>query len=352
MVTIQDVARAAGVSPMTVSNVMNERGRVGPTTRAKVLDTIDALGYRVNVAARNLRQGRTGTIGLALPELDRAYSSQLAARIVRAGMREGLRVVVEETGARKENELDAIALSRLRLYDGLILSAVDIETADLEHMSASGPVVLLGEKVSATRVDHVGVPNVDGARAMLEHLRATGRRRIAVLGASVGFREKPDAYALEAGALRIRGARQALQAAGSDVDPDLVIEVPEWSIRAGWEATTEFLQRGQGFDAIFALMDSLAFGALRALADAGLSVPHDVAVAGFDDVEEARFSIPSLTTVAPDHRQIAETAVRFLVERMTVGDDAGPPRDVTSDFHIAVRESTSAGPRDGEPRAQ
>jgi DNA-binding LacI/PurR family transcriptional regulator len=352
VVTIQDVARAAGVSPMTVSNVMNERGRVGPETRAKVLDAIDALGYRVNVAARNLRQGRTGTIGLALPELDRAYSAQLAARVVRAGMRQGLRVVVEETGARKENELDAIALSRLRLYDGLILSAVDIDTADLEQMSTSGPVVLLGEQVSGSRVDHVGVPNVEGARAMLEHLDATGRRRIAVLGAGVGFRQRPDAYALEAGALRIRGARQALQSAGSDLDPDLVIEVPEWSTRAGWEATTEFLRRGHSVDAIYALTDSLAFGALRALADAGLSVPHDVAVAGFDDVEEARFSIPSLTTVSPDHRQIAETAVRFVIERMRRGDDAGPPRDVTSDFHLAVRESTSAGLPHGEPGAR
>jgi len=352
VVTIQDVARAAGVSPMTVSNVMNERGRVGPTTRAKVLDTIDALGYRVNVAARNLRQGRTETIGLAVPELDRAYSAQLAARIVRAGMRQGLRVVVEETGPRKENELDAIALSRVRLYDGLILSAVDIEPADLEQMSASGPVVLLGEQVSATRVDHVGVPNLEGARAMMQHLGATGRRRIAILGAGVGFRKNPDAYALEAGALRVRGAREALQSAGSDLDPDLVIEVSEWSTRAGWEATTEFLRRGQSLDAIFALTDSLAFGGLRALADAGLSVPHDVAVAGFDDVDEARFSIPSLTTVAPDHRQIAETAVRFMVERMRLGDDAGPPRDVMSDFHLAVRESTSAGPPAGAAGAR
>ena len=352
MVTIHDVARAAGVSPMTVSNVMNDRGRVSASTRAKVLDTIDALGYRVNVAARNLRQGRTGTIGLALPELDRPYSSQLAARVVRAGMRQGLRVVVEETGARRQSELDAIALSRLRMYDGVILSAVDIEPADLEQMSVGGPVVLLGEQVSTSRVDHVGVANIEGARAMVEHLRATGSRQIAVLGAVVGFRERPDAYALEAGARRVRGARQAMVSAGVDLDLDLVIETPEWSTQAGWEATTEFLRQGHSVDAVFALTDSLAFGALRALADAGRSVPRDVAVAGFDDVDEARFSVPRLTTVAPDHRQIADTAVQFLLERMTLGDEAGPPRDVTSDFHIAVRESTSAGAagQDGEPR--
>ena len=139
------------------------------------------------------------------------------------------------------------------------------------------------------------------------------------------------------------------EAARLQLPPAQVIEVSEWSTRAGWEATTEFLRRGQGLDAIFALTDSLAFGALRALADAGLPVPQEVAVAGFDDVDEARFSIPSLTTVAPDHRQIAETAVRFMVERMRLGDDAGPPRDVKSDFHLAVRESTSARPPDDAP---
>ena len=345
MVTIHDVARVAGVSPMTVSNVLNERGRVGPTTRARVLDTIDVLGYQVNVAARNLRQGRTGTIGLALPELDSAYSSQLAARVVRAGMRHGLRVVVEETGARKETELKAIAMSRLRMYDGLILSAVDISPADLEQMSASGPVVLLGEQVSATSVDHVGVANFEGASAMVEHLLATGRRRIAVLGAGSGFRRSPGAYALKAGSRRVSGARHALRSTGSDLDLDLVIETSEWSTRAGWEATTGFLGAGHRPDAILALTDSLAFGALRALADAGHSVPGDVAVAGFDDVIEAHFSIPRLTTVAPDHHQLAETAVRFLVERMSLGEQAGPPRDVTTDFQLMVRESTTAGPR-------
>lgn len=342
MVTIQDVARAAGVSPMTVSNVLNERGQVRPTTRAKVLDAIDSLGYRVNIAARNLRSGRTGTIGLAIPDFDRAYMGELAARIVRAAQRHGLRVVVEETGARREDELDALALSRVRLYDGLILSATGLGAAELEQLRVSGPVVLLGERVAASPIDHVGVPNVAGARAVVSHLLSTGRRRIAIVGAQPGYHTAAQEDEIDASALRIRGYRDELAAAGLEVDLDLVVEATEWSMGGGWEATTGLITSGTPFDAIFGLTDSLAIGALRALADAGIAVPQSVAVVGFDNIADARFSVPSLTTVAPDHAQIAETAVSFLVERIEKGDDAGRGRNVTSDFRLAVRESTGA----------
>lgn len=302
--------------------------------------TIDALGYRVNVAARNLRAGRTGTIGLAVPDLDRAYTGELAARIVRAGRQRGLRVVVEETGARKENELDAIALSRVRMYDGMIMSAVGIGGADLEQMGATGPVVLLGERFSVSPVDHVGVPNVAGTRALVEHLLATGRRRIAVVGAPPGYHRDPDRQELDAALLRIRGYREALAAAGIEADPALVVEAAEWSMAGGADATRRLLRHGPACDAILGLTDSLAIGALRALADAGLPVPERIAVAGFDDVAESQFVVPRLTTVAPDHEQIAQTALRFLEERIAQGNGPGPGRDVTSDFRVMVREST------------
>lgn len=340
MVTIQDVAQAAGVSPMTVSNVLNERTMVRPETRAKVVDAIDRLGYRVNVAARNLRAGRTGTIGLALPDLDRPYNGQLAALIIHEGQRHGLRVVVEETGARRQDELDAIALSRVRLYDGLILSAVGLDSTDLAQMAASGPVVLLGERVSDSPADHVGVPNVAGAAAMTAHLLAT-RRRIAILGAPLGFHEYPDLNVVDAARLRIRGYRDELGACGEEYDPDLIVETDEWSTPAGWAATTQLLARHLHIDAIFGLSDSLALGALRALADAGIRVPQDVAVAGFDGLAEAQFSVPSLTTVAVDHSQIAELALRFLMERLDNDGEALPGRNVICDFNIAIRESTT-----------
>ena len=257
MVTIQDVARRAGVSPMTVSNVLNERGQVRGTTREKVLTAIDELGYRVNIAARNLKAGRTGTVGLAIPELDRAYSGELAARIVRAGQRLGYRVVVEETGARKEDELDAIALSRVRLYDGLILSAVGLGASELNHLRAGGPVVLLGERVSDSPVDHVGMPNAAGARAVTEHLLGLGRRRIAVVGAPPGFHDNPDEDEISAALLRIRGFREGLSRAGVDFDADLVASTDEWSMAGGWRATNGLLAQGRRFDAVIGLTEEL-----------------------------------------------------------------------------------------------
>ncbi|MEO6114982.1 MAG: LacI family DNA-binding transcriptional regulator [Pseudolysinimonas sp.] len=129
-VTIQEVARAAGVSPMTVSHVLNAHPHVKDTTREKVLRTIDELGYQVNVAARNLRTGRTGTIGLAVPEVDRPYFGQLATEIIAAARKRDMRVVIEQTGRSRENELDALSLSRKRMYDGLILSTVGLGPAD------------------------------------------------------------------------------------------------------------------------------------------------------------------------------------------------------------------------------
>jgi len=351
MVTIQDVARAAGVSPMTVSNVLNERSSVRPATRERVMDAISELDYRVNVAARNLRAGRTGTIGLAVPDLDRAYTGQLASRIVHAGQRHGLRVVVEETGARKQSEMDAIALSRLRMYDGLIISAVGLGVADLEQMRPTGPIVLLGERISGSRVDHVGMPNVEGARAVVEHLVQAGCRSIAVVGAPPGFHLDPERNDLDAALLRIRGYHEALENAGIRPDPALIIETEEWSLAAGAAGAAALSERGLTCDAIFCLTDSLALGALRQLADEGLRVPDDVAVAGFDDIIESQYSVPRLTTVAPDHEQIADTALRFLVERIASGDKPGPGRDVTSSFRVMVRESTVTGRTTEHPDA-
>ena len=132
---------------MTVSHVINEHKHVRESTRAKVLVAMDDLGYRVNVAARNLPTGRTDTIGLAVPEIDRPYWGQLGAAIIAAAERHGLRVVIEQTGRRRDKELNALAMSRNRLYDGLILSTVGLGPADAELLNVGYPVVILGERI-------------------------------------------------------------------------------------------------------------------------------------------------------------------------------------------------------------
>jgi DNA-binding LacI/PurR family transcriptional regulator len=177
--------------------------------------------------------------------------------------------------------------------------------------------------------------NVDAARAATEYLIASGRRRIAVIGAHEG-------EVIGSAGLRLQGHLEALEAAGIPFDPQLVAHTTLWHRANGANAMRELLDRGVRFDAVFGLNDTLALGAMRVLQVSGRRVPEDVAVIGFDDLDEAEYSIPSLTTVDPGQKWIARTAVQRLLEKIADADAAGTPRLQLADFHIAERESAPA----------
>ena len=339
--TIQDVAIAAGVSPMTVSNVLNGRQSVNDELRDRVMDAIQRLDYRVNVAARNLRAGRTGTIGLAVPEIDRPYAAQLASRIVRAAAARGLRVVVEETGSSRGGELDAIARSRVRLYDGLIIASVGLAARDLVDVLAASPVVMLGERFSGSGVDHIGLPNHDGTAQAVRHLLERGRTRIAIVaGPPEPERTTVSDMPNDGFELRMGGYKHALREAGLQPDPDLVIVGDAWDTETGLECAWSMCDRGLDFDAIVAMTDSIALGVLRGLADRGRRVPEDVAVVGFDNILESQYSTPRLTTIAPDHSAIAEQAMDLLIKRIAGPWPPAETIDHTVGFELIVRESS------------
>ncbi|MFI7400518.1 LacI family DNA-binding transcriptional regulator [Streptomyces sp. NPDC049541] len=331
MTTIQDVAKAAGVSPMTVSNVINDHPNVRAATREKVLEAMARLDYRVNVAARNLRKGRTGTIGLAVPEVNTAYHGLLAATVIAAAERRGLRVSIEQTASR-ENELDALSLSRNRLYDGLILSAAGMRQGDADRLRVDHPVVILGDRIFGGPVDHVAMPDFDASRAATRHLIERGCRRIAFVCGAV---EEVDTSSL-----RIAGYRKALEDAGLPADPALVQQVDRLSMREGAERAREMARSGLDFDGVFCVTDSLAMGVLRGLADVGCRVPDQVKVIGFDNVPQSDFCIPSLSSVDPDHDRMAERAVDLLIRRIEQTDPPVPQQDVVVGFSLVIREST------------
>jgi DNA-binding LacI/PurR family transcriptional regulator len=336
MATMQDVARAAGVSPMTVSHVINGHPHVRAETREKVLHAMASLGYRVNVAARNLRKGRTGTIGLAVPEINRPYFGQLAAAIIEAAERHDLRVAVEQTGASREGELDVLSLSRHRLYDGLILSTVGMGPSDAERLRVDHPVVILGERIFDGPVDHVAMPNVDGARAATRHLIERGCRRIAMVSGPVGDE-------VDVSSLRRAGYRLALESAGLPYDPALVVGVPSSTMRAGAVSARQLVDRGLGVDGVFCFTDSVAMGVLRGLADRGVRVPAEVKVIGFDNIDEGEFLVPALSTIDPGHRTMAGRAVDLLVKRIEGAAPAGGHEEFVSHFSLVARESTGDG---------
>ncbi|WP_246563196.1 LacI family DNA-binding transcriptional regulator [Streptomyces roseirectus] len=326
------MAKAAGVSAMTVSNVINGHPNVRRTTREKVLEAMARLDYRVNVAARNLRKGRTGTIGLAVPEVNSPYYSRLAAGVIAAAARRGLRVGIEQTGATRESELDALSLSRNRLYDGLLLSAVGLGQTDAERLAPDQPVVVLGDRITGGPVDHVGMPNLEASRAAVTHLVERGCRRIALVCGAVDE--------VDTSSLRLAGYRQALTDAGLPHDPELVREVSRFTLAEGARCARDMVTSGLDPDGVFCVTDTLATGVLRGLADTGVPVPGRVKVIGFDNIAESAYLVPSLSSVDPDHDAMAEHAVALLAAR--IDQDEPPPRyeEFVSGFTLVIREST------------
>jgi DNA-binding LacI/PurR family transcriptional regulator len=195
--------------------------------------------------------------------------------------------------------------------------------------------VLLGERIFGGPTDHVTMQNVESARAATEHLLGIGRRRIAVIGAHPLKQDD-----IRSANLRVRGYREALEAAGMPYDETLVRVAAPWHRENGAAAMRLLLEEGVDFDALFTLNDTLGLGALRALGEAGVRVPDDVAVIGFDNIDESRFSVPSMSSVDPGRHQIAQMAVDLLLERISEKGDPVPPRQVFADYRIVGREST------------
>lgn len=331
--TLHDVAKLAGVSFKTVSNVVNNHPHVAAATRERVLLAVEQLGYRPNRSARSLRSGRTGAIGLAVPELSLAYFAELADEVITVAEEHDVVVLIEQTGGDVRRELEVLSGARRQMTDGLLFSPLGLSNDDADRLNVDFPLVLLGERIFNGPVDHVTMENVEGARAATEHLLESGRRRIAVVGAHPG-------ETIGSAGLRVAGYRSAIEAAGIEYDDALVMDAGPWHRVNGAEAMRRFLDREVPFDAVFALNDELALGALRVLGERGFRVPHDVSIVGFDDIDEAQYSFPSLSTVDPGRREIARLAVETLLARIQGVEPDPALREIRSQFRVISREST------------
>jgi DNA-binding LacI/PurR family transcriptional regulator len=259
--------------------------------------------------------------------------------VIRAAEKRSLVVLIEQTGGGdREREIEMLSSPRLQLTDGLIFSPLGMGMGDRELLAVPYPLVLLGERIFGGPADHVTMKNVDAARTATRHLLERGRRRIAVIGAHEG-------EDVGSASLRLRGYREALQEAGVPYDDRLVVPAPGWHRLDGARAMRDLLGQGVFFDAVFGLNDTLALGALRALQEGGVRVPADVAVIGFDGLDETQYSLPALSTVDPGRDEIADTAVRVLVERIEgrgSGYSTAGPREYLADFRLIERESTAS----------
>jgi DNA-binding LacI/PurR family transcriptional regulator len=333
-VRLADVAKLAGVSSKTVSNVVHDYPHVSPELRLRVQAVIDELGYRPNLTARRLVTGRTGMIALAIPWIDQPYFAEMARHIGEEAGRRGYRVLFEQTANSIELERAVLRDRELGLVDGVIFHPVIIDTLEIARLQADTALVLLGESATPLTTDHVMIDNVKAARDGVELLLSRGRRRIAF---SATIRDDITGSTQ----LRLQGYQEALVAAGIRPDPDLVLRSEGWSIEEAAEALAAALRSGLEIDAVLCRDDTFAAGALKALAEAGVSVPDEVAVVGWDNTALARSSTPGLTSIAPDKAALAETALDLLESRMSGHHGIGRHRVV--EHSIVERGTTPPG---------
>lgn len=326
---LKDVAELAGVSLKTASNVINDYPHIKASTRARVEAAIAELRYRPNASARQLKYGRAGFLALAVPQMDSPFFAELSAAISEHAAELGYIMLLEATRAERSAERTVLDGMRTHVIDGLIFSPLALRADEIANRADNLPIVLLGERAVPPGYDHVAVDSVAAARAVTEHLISIGRRRIGAIG-----RESVEGTA----SVRLAGYRLALEAAGIAYDPDLVIGVAQYQRADGKAAMDTLLARSHPPDAVFCFNDLMAIGALRACAEAGVSVPEDVAVAGFDDIAEGRFFNPTLTTVAADLDVLSREALRLLLLRVNGG--SAPAVSVKVPWTLKIREST------------
>lgn len=328
---IKDVAALAGVSWKTVTNVVHDRPSVAPATRERVLTAIAELDYRPDLAGRQLRQGRSRTLTVVVPDIVNPYFSMLVEAVFTAAAARDYAVFVETAGRHASAEQWATASLQCVAFDGVIFSPTYASLAELARLAARMPVVLVGENTAGTGLDSVAIDNVAAARDVTAHLLSQGRRSIAFLG------HRPDGPP-EPGELRIRGYADALRAAG--LEP-VLIPVGDYDERNGELGVANL---PSDVDGLVCANDLLAIGALHALRRAGVRVPADVAVTGWDDTRFAAYTRPTLTSVRADVDALAAAAVDRLVARI---DEPGRPAGaVVVPHEVVVRESSGGGVHD------
>jgi DNA-binding LacI/PurR family transcriptional regulator len=331
--TLRDVADRAQVSVRTVSNVVSGYEHVSQRMRQRVMQAIEELDYRPNPVARTLRTGRTSMLALVVPEIDVPYFSELARDVIDAAAELGYRVMVDQTGHDHERERQLLlGEDRTMLFDGILFSPLVTKSELLDmHGGTRMPLVLLGEHEFDGRYDHVAIDNVRAAHDAVAHLVSQGRTRIAAIGT-----QPLEEYATPL--QRTAGYEAALREAGLEIRPEYTLPAAHYSRTGGFTAATALLATSPRPDAIFCFSDLLAIGAMRAVHDAGLRIPDDVAVIGIDDIEEGRFARPSLSTVSLDTPFIAREAVRRITTRIEQPDV--PAEEIVAAHRLVAREST------------
>ena len=346
-VTITDVARKAGVSLSTVSNLLNGRSkRMRPSTEQRILEAIDELGYMPNQAARQLKMGRSDIIGLIVPSVANPFYGIFARHVESAALKLGFQVLLGNSD--RDPERESRYAEELWGYGvrGLIFGSSLFQVSHIENLISRGLHVVAFERPiqedGGIQIDSVGIDNTLAARLATKHLLSLGHKRIGFLSGPIKTVSRLD---------RLSGYQSALRDAGIASDPKLVWDTAPTgnsygdadAVDLGRQGAQELLSQSDPPTAIFAINDMIAFGAYAGAKDMGLTIPDDLSVVGVDDITLTEIVQPSLTTIRQPIEKIATLAVERLIARVTgtiseaQGHQIFPPQ-------LIVRSSTTRAP--------
>lgn len=326
--TIQDVAKAAGVSVATVSRVLNDSPSVSGKTREAVLEVIRRLGYQPNLLGRNLRRTQTRLVLVLLPTIANQFYSRVVKGIEDIAHKNGYNIMLCNTDSDKNREKVYLDLLKNRLADGVIFMASELSAEELAGIGSNFPVVQCNEYKEHAGLSHVSIDNTSAAMREVTHLIGLGHKRIGM----ISCRNK-----LLSTVKREEGYRRALAEAGMTFDGELV-SYGDYGFSSGQRAMRVLLKTKEPPTAVFAISDNMAIGAMRAAREAGLEIPADIAVAGFDNIGFAVMCDPMLTTISQPKYELGCTAMEVLLGQMR--GERREPEEVLLDYELIIRGST------------
>ncbi len=332
MATIRDVAKHAGVAPITVSRVLNNADYVSPETRSRVEAAAAELNYVPNMLAHSLRSKSTQTIALVLADITNPFWTSVARGVEDEASRQGFIVIFCNTDENEVKENQYVSMLLRRRVDGVLLVPTSDSGAAVKQLQAQDvEVVILDRRVEDTVVDLVRGDSLGGAYRLIRHLTALGHTRIALLNGAEKISVSLD---------RLKGYLQALDEAGIQRD-DALIFYGKFTVASGYAMTQELLAMQPRPTAIFTANNFIAIGALRALSESGLAVPDDISIVSFDDLPFTYTQDPRITVAAQPAYDLGTIAAQRLLRRIT-SDDEQPVEEIVVPVELIIRSSAIA----------
>jgi LacI family transcriptional regulator len=331
MVTIKDIAKELGISINTVSRALNNKPDVASKTREHVLETAKKLGYVPNTLARSLVAGETCTIGFICSDLVNPFYARIAQGVEETAREAGYTTIIASTNEDDTTERQAVDLMRSKRVDGIVISPTQQSHDHISRLIQENiPFILVNRHIDEFQTAYVINNNQHGAYLAVQHLVSLGHKHITHITGPLRISSVKE---------RINGYRQALQKNDIPYDTNLVIHT-DLTLECGYQTTLNLLKRNKMPSAIFAYSDHLAIGAIKAIRELGLSIPENISLAGYDDIEYAQFLDIPLTTVRQPMYEIGQRAINHLIEIIQSDDYQPKEHQEILEPDLIIREST------------